>query len=587
MPHEPTTNLAAAGRVVDALARAGVRHACVCPGSRSAPLAVAVARHPGLREWMLTDERSAGFFALGMARELAEPVLLLSTSGTAAANFLPAVVEANLSAVPLVVVTADRPPELRDIGAAQTIDQVGLFGANVRWSTDLAPPAADVDLGRHLERVACRAVALATTATCGPVHVNVPYRDPLVPAGTVPDVERAEAGASAPLRHVAGATSLDPAQTRELAAILAAHERGLIVCGPRAGIDGVDDLAALAERLRWPVLADPLSNARFLLDAAVQADAYDLMLRDEAARTALAPDAILHFGGLPVSKALQTVVASTPPAVHVVVSTPGTWPDPLHTATCMVHVPADAVTAALAAAVAPRAATPWWERWRQASARVRGAVAAKLAADAQLFEGKVVSEVRAALPDGATLHVGNSMPVRDLDTFAGADGPALRVACNRGANGIDGVVSTALGAAAVSTAPVALVVGDLSFLHDAGAMQIAAQHRIDALVVVVDNDGGGVFSFLPQAGYGEVFERSFATPHGLDLQKVAAACGADVHHVTDWESFGRAVRDGIARSGLGVVHVRSDRADNERWHRDYAAAAASAVAELEPRRASA
>jgi 2-succinyl-5-enolpyruvyl-6-hydroxy-3-cyclohexene-1-carboxylate synthase len=542
VPPDVGRNLRAAARLVDALARSGVRHVVLAPGGRSAPLAVAVAQHPRLRDWVVTDERSAAFFALGMARELAQPVVVVCTSGTAAANLLPGIVEADLSGAPLVAVTADRPPELRDVGAAQTITQVGLFAGHVRWSADLPPPTADVDLAAVWERAACRAVATACGVHAGPVHLNVPFREPLVPFGDPPTLGFATAATTPAVTHVDARPILDDEGAGRLADALAPHERGVIVCGPRAGRIAPEALATLAERLGWPVLADPLSELRFALPARVQADAYDLLLRDPDWCREHVPRAVLHLGGLPVSKALSSMLAASPPGVYVRVAAPGTWPDPLHLATAMVHAPASAVVQAVGAALpAGHRTSPWQSEWIATSRRVRAAVDRLLAAETRPFEGKVLTDTIAALPDGAVLHVGNSMPVRDLDTFAGCSGPRLRVDCNRGANGIDGVTSTALGAAAVSSDPVVLVVGDLSFLHDAGALPIAARHRIDATIVVVSNDGGGVFSFLPEAGYGDLFERCFGTPHGLDLVRVAGACGADVRRVDRIGDLGRAV----------------------------------------------
>jgi 2-succinyl-5-enolpyruvyl-6-hydroxy-3-cyclohexene-1-carboxylate synthase len=407
----------------------------------------------------------------------------------------------------------------------------------------------------------------------------VPFREPLIPAGPLPTLAFAGPAAAPPVAHVDAARILDDEQAHRLAAALAAHERGAIVCGPRPGRIEPDALAGLARRLGWPVLADPLSDLRFALPADVQADAYDLLLRDPERCRRLAPDAVLHVGGLPVSKALSAMLAASPPALYVRVAAPGAWPDPLHLASTMVHAPAGAVVRAVGAALpAARRASPWQDEWIDASRRVRAAVDGLLAVETRFFESKVLTDTIAALPDGAVLHVGNSMPVRDLDTFAGPAGRHLRIACNRGANGIDGVLSTALGAAAVASAPVALVVGDLSFLHDAAGLQIAARHGIDATVVVVSNDGGGVFSFLPEAGYGAVFERCFGTPHGLDLARVAGACGADVRRVDRSGDLGPSLARALATPGLSVVEVPSSRDANVALHREYDAAALAALA---------
>jgi 2-succinyl-5-enolpyruvyl-6-hydroxy-3-cyclohexene-1-carboxylate synthase len=542
-------------------------------------LAVAVALHPRLRDWVIVDERSAGFFALGMARQLGEVVAVVCTSGTAAANLLPAVAEASLSEVPLLVLTADRPPELRDCAAAQTIDQVRLFGSHARWAMDLPVPTGDVDLAAFYRRVTCRATARALTAPRGPVHVNLPLREPLLPAGAVPALAWAAAGAPPAVTVPPTRVHVDADVVAAVAAVTGGEERGVIVCGPRGGLAGCEaQVAVLADRLGWPVLADPLSGVRFGgLDPALQVDTYDLLLRDQDFRRAHVPRVVLRFGAPPVSKALAQHLAARRPAHQIVVATPGTWPDPEHVATTLVHADAgaflDALAARLAGQAAPVGDRAWSRRWRAAARLARAVVDEQLAAETTLFEGKVAAEVIARLPAGAVLHVGNSMPVRDLDTFGAAGAARVDVAGNRGANGIDGVLSTALGAAAVGRRPVVLVVGDLSFLHDLGGLQIAARHRLSALVVVIDNDGGGVFSFLPQAGYGDVFERHFGTPHGLDLAPLAAAAGARVRRVRDWDAFHDAAARACAQPGLDVVVVPSDRALNATLHDEYVAAA--------------
>jgi 2-succinyl-5-enolpyruvyl-6-hydroxy-3-cyclohexene-1-carboxylate synthase len=569
-------NVAAAFAIVDALAGAGVRHAVLSPGGRSAPLALAVAQSEAVRDWIALDERSAGFFALGMARRLGEPVAVLCTSGTAAANLLPAIAEASQSRAPLVIMTADRPPELRGFGAAQTIDQVDLYGRHVRWSADAPPPTGDVDLVRYYRALASRAVAVARCAPAGPVHLNLPLREPLVPADAWPS-RPAMAGAAA-VRIVEARGEAPAAALDELAERLAAEEQGVVVCGPLAEVEGVTaDLAALASRLGWPLLADPLSGARFdprTRDA--QADAYDLLLRDVDFASSHRSRAVLRFGGVPVSKALGALLAEGAPT-HAVVAPPGDWPDPWHVATDILHAGAPSVVSGLLARVRPRSGGTWHRTWMAASRAVRRAIEARLAGEEELFEGKVAAELIEWLPDGALFHVGNSMPVRDLDTFGAAGERRLQIACNRGVNGIDGVLSTALGAAAVSREPVVLLVGDVSFLHDVGALHLASTLDVDATVVVTNNDGGGVFSFLPHARYGAISERVFGTPHGLHPSAIAASFGARAQVATDWASFRCALEGAVGRRGLDVIEVPSDRARNPALHQSYVDTAREAL----------
>ncbi|MBI2963894.1 MAG: 2-succinyl-5-enolpyruvyl-6-hydroxy-3-cyclohexene-1-carboxylic-acid synthase [Deltaproteobacteria bacterium] len=580
MPPGDSPNRRAAALLAAELRASGVSDACVSPGSRSTPLALALERE-GLRPWVVIDERSAGFFALGLARARGRPVALLCTSGTAAANYLPAVVEASLGCVPLVVLTADRPPELRDCRAPQTIDQVGLYGSHVRWSVDVPAPAAEPDLEAYYRTLACRAVAAAVEAPAGPVHLNWPVREPLLDA----DAERAEPRAAprppaAPWVQVHAANPAPSARVAEaIAARLGAAERGLIVCGPQTGGDAAAPVAALARALAWPVLADPLSGLRFgAHDRSRVVDAYDLLLRDPGFAAAHVPEAVLQLGAPPVSKALQRFLAAAPRPCHVVVAPPRQWPEPTHRATDVVRGAAASLVAAVAErAAARRASSAWLDGWLAASGAARAALDRALAAEPSLFEGKVFPVLADLLPAGARLHVGNSLPVRHLDLFLGQRATPIAVDANRGASGIDGVVATAAGAAAAGPGPVVLVVGDLSFLYDLGGLQAAARHRLDLVVVLLNNDGGGIFSFLPQAALdAERFEALFGTPHGLDVAGAAALCGARLARPRSWEEFRRDAAAAL-RGGLHVIEVRSDRAALRERH---AALVRSALAAL-------
>jgi 2-succinyl-5-enolpyruvyl-6-hydroxy-3-cyclohexene-1-carboxylate synthase len=562
-----------------ALVRAGVSEACISPGSRSTAAALALV-HAGVRPWVITDERAAGFFALGMAREARRPVALLCTSGTAAANYFPAVVEAALSEVPLVVLTADRPPELRDCHAAQTIDQVRIFGSHVRWSVDAPAPSADVDLDDYFRTLARRAAAAAVEAPRGPVHVNLPMREPLV---DVVDERRLLGLGAVPSTgddvHVYESSGLPSATAvTRLAGRLAGRARGLVVCGPGAGAEpgAPEAIAALAARLGWPICADPLSGLRFgSHDRTQVVDAYDALLQDGAGDAAWHPEAVLQLGRPVVSASLQRLLAAARAPLHVVVAPPGRWPDPLHAATDVVRAEPTALAAALRTVLppAPAEAAAWLAAWRRATTAFRAALDRLLAGETELFEGSVLAELVTHAGDDFALHVGNSLPVRALDTFVGGSPIALDVACNRGANGIDGVVSTALGAAALRRRPTVLVVGDLSFLHDLGALQIAARHRVPLLVVVVNNDGGGIFSFLPQAALGDTFEMLFGTPHGLELSGAVTMCGGRHVRVRSRAELGAAIARWRADPSFTVVEVPSDRAATRMLHARLLAAA--------------
>jgi len=566
--------------IAEELERCGITDACISPGSRSSAIVTGILRARGIKPWVVLDERSAGFFALGMARASERPVILACTSGTAAANYLPAVVEASLSQIPLIVLTADRPVEARDNRSAQTIDQVGIFGSHVRWSVDVLTPSTGVDLDSYYRTVACRAAAVAKQPPAGPVHLNLPMREPLIDVEEETAALRAGPGASATHRcpPLVRIHAWHPELSRESIAHIASQlqecARGLIVCGPGVGTRSANTVAALARSLGWPLLADPLSGLRYGgHDRTLVVDSYEVLLRDSSFCDSHQPDAVVQFGDPPVSKALGVFLASRKRKFHLMAANPGTWPDPQFAATEAVRIDPQRLCGALLDVLAPGARDLAWSRaWIRASHALRRALDEALEDEARdaggIFEGRVLSEVMALMPEGAMLQVGNSMPVRDLDIFAGGLDRDLSLACNRGANGIDGVLSSAIGAAAVRSRPTVLVLGDLSFLHDIGALQIAANYRVNLLVIVINNDGGGIFSFLPQESLGEPFEPFFATPHGLDFEQAASLGRADYRKVRSWSEFRSGVANALANSGLHVLEVVvRDRARNVDTHR--------------------
>ena len=529
-----------------------------------------------------------------MARVLETPVALLCTSGTAAANFLPAVVEARRAGVPLLVLTADRPPELRDVGAAQTIDQNGLYGVHAKWFVDAALPEATPQLLRYARTLACRAVALAAAEPAGPVHLNFPFREPLLPERMDAPRDLAPADALAWHGRAGGEPwvavprvprVLDDADVQRLAERLRGARRPLLVCGPQPRAALAEPLGALARALGAPLLADPLSQLRWgAHDRTAVVDRYDAMLRHEETARALAPDLVLRFGALPTSKALLLFLQRNADASQVVAGTTG-WSDPLLSADEM--IPAEGVLlcerllAALGTADGGRGSAAWLRAWQEADERVGTALAQYTASATEPFEGGALAATVAALPDGSSLFVSSSMPVRDLDAFAAGDERALRVLANRGANGIDGVVSSALGAAAggreLGAGPLVLVIGDLAFYHDMNGLLAAKLHGLDATIVLLNNDGGGIFSFLPQAARAEHFELLFGTPHGLTFEPAARMYGARYTAVTSVEALRDAAAAGIAARGLHIVEMRTDRARNVALHGEAWAAVARAL----------
>ncbi|MBI5948710.1 MAG: 2-succinyl-5-enolpyruvyl-6-hydroxy-3-cyclohexene-1-carboxylic-acid synthase [Chloroflexi bacterium] len=555
-------NTRASRAFVAALARAGVTDACVSPGSRSTPLTLALAEQHAIRPWLHLDERSAGFFALGLARATGRPVALVCTSGTAAANYLPAVAEANLGRVPLIVCTTDRPPHLRDVGAAQTIDQVRLYGTHVKWSQDLPLPTSDRAVERF-EAFAARAVAEAVDGIAGPVHLNLPFDEPLLlPPDRHPAPLPPAARGAIPRR-----TPASPVGVGDALAVLRRSERPIIVAGPETGGLPAAAVAQLAERLDAPILADPLSGLRtggHNRDRVV--DSYDAFLRDPKA-SRLAPDVILRFGAVPTSKPLNQFIARQAGASHILCDLPGGWRDPDALTTRFIGGDPALVCDELTGGLPARAAGDWTREW-VATGR-RAATAMREAAEAidEPFEGRVFTELQDALPAGSTIVAGNSMPVRDMDSFVASGSKSLRLVANRGANGIDGVVSSAVGAAAAGDGRVVLVIGDLSFYHDMNGLWAAKRHGLDLTIVLVNNEGGGIFHYLPQAAHPAVFEEWWGTPSGLDFRHAANLYGATYACSADWPAFRRALTEG-AGSGLHIIEVPTDRARNAAMHRE-------------------
>lgn len=587
---------------IDTLADSGVDTVCVSPGSRSTPLAVFAHRHPRITTYTVIDERSAAFFALGLTKARRRPVALVCTSGTAAANYVPAVAEAAYARIPLVVLTADRPPEARDIGSAQTIDQVGLFNSFVTWSVDMPVPETSPTMLRYFTTVAARAVAETTARGGGPVHVNMPFREPLMP----PTRAHRERGlqARSPMPAFVGPSGSvpEPAELRALARELRRAVRGLIVCGPDVSGPTASSVSRLAAALDVPIVADPLSGLRFgSHDRSRVIDAYDTFLRGEFLHDHLAPDYILRFGGLPTSKSLTQFI-SKQPARHILVD-PAGWRDATLTATDVIRAEPTALCHHLSAAVGeiakveedeadierPSANNEWLLQWRrlddmtrrrldeamncvetsglEPSTKRTGTSHVAENTPEAMFEGRVFTELFPLLPDESLLFVGNSMPVRDLDAFVKASPKAVQVLANRGANGIDGVVSTALGAAVGARRPTAIVVGDLSFLHDLGGLLAGRACTTPVALIVVNNDGGGIFSFLPQAKEPEGFEDLFGTPHGLHFDHAAALFGLDYHRPASWSDFRSSIATALATPGVSVIEVLSNRANNLAMHR--------------------
>ena len=582
----PNVNALWAGLLVEELVRQGVGLFVVAPGSRSTPLAVAVARavSEGKTTWLVhPDERAAAFVALGWGRATGRPAAVITTSGTAVANLLPAAVEADAAGVPLLLLTADRPPELRETGANQTIRQPGLFQSVARWAFDAPVPDAALDPAVVLT-TAAHAVA-RTLHPAGPVHLNLPFREPLgmEPDGTASEALTAHLGrwiaAERPYTRTTARHQPDADDIADLAGRLAGITRGLVILGTTDG--PADSVAArdLAKCLGWPLLPDVASQGRIdnaVGDACVVAH-YDLALASAAFAGAHCPEAVVLVGGRPLSKRLLALVESSRPDPYVVLRDGPERFDPGHVVTD--RVAADPMWWAWALSKAlPPAPEPsgWMQAWQSAAAAAGSEAAEMTGRD--LSEPFVARTVARLAPN---LVLAASMPIRDVDTFAAADGGASFVTANRGASGIDGTVATAHGVARGLDNAVVLLIGDLALVHDQTSLMLLRDGP-PVVVVVVNNDGGGIFHFLPVARGAsplphDVFEAAMAAPHGLTFEHAAAQTGLAYHAPTTADAFEAVLAAALASGASAVIEVRTDRAENAALHARITAAAAAAV----------
>jgi 2-succinyl-5-enolpyruvyl-6-hydroxy-3-cyclohexene-1-carboxylate synthase len=568
-------NYAFSQTFVDELARSGLSHACICPGSRSTPLVMSLAQQPSIKIWVHLDERSAAYFALGISRALGRPAAVISTSGTAAANFFPAVVEARYSHVPLLIVTADRPAELWGWGANQTIDQTHMYGNQAKWSVNIAPPEVRVDLLRYVREITCRLLSVAVQSPPGPIHVNFLFGEPLVPKNVRADIPESLTGEGWEGREQgnpytiveSGRRSVSVEKVKELAVGLEGVRNGVIICGPQNDAGFPLAVSTLAKRFGFPILADPLSQVRCgAHDRTLVIDSYDAFLRSEKVGQALEPKLLLRFGATPTSKPLQNYIAQYPQARQILVQE-GDWQDPMHVATDVFQIDPNLFVTELATALNAPSNNEWSEKWLAVGEESRTTILSQLRETKEIFEGKIFDELTNLLPAKATLFAGNSMPVRDLDSFFPSSSQQIHFLANRGASGIDGVVSTALGASAVVREPVLLVLGDLSFYHDMNGLLAAKVYGLKATIVLVNNNGGGIFSFLPQRGYPDSFEKYFGTPHGLTFQSAASLYSLSYSKVGSWEEFQSSVSQNMQRSGTAIVEMQTDRDQNVTIHR--------------------
>jgi len=551
---------------VSELVHNGVEDIVVSPGSRSTPMAMVMVEHPDLRVHIHVDERSAAFFALGIAKATNKPTAILCTSGTAAANYYPAVVEANISRVPLIVLTADRPHELRDVGAPQAIDQIQLYGQHVKWFAEMALPENSLEMIRYVRTVCTRAAATALRAPAGPVHLNFPFREPLIPQLDREGLFELNERSGGYVKVHSGHLTLSNTEFEEVAKSIHSYKRGIIVCGPIDMTGLSEAIVELAERLQFPILADPLSQLRSSsFESKYIIDTYDTFLKNVEAKKWLKPDIIIRFGAMPVSKPLSIFLKENSDVCQFVVDGGRGWRDPGHVSSEMINCHEMEFCMSVLPFILKKTDDCFLEKWVEIN-RITHKHIGEISKVDELSEGKLFYQLAEILPEGATLFVGNSMPIRDLDTFFHSNKKSIRIMANRGANGIDGTTSTALGAG-LSSQPLFLVVGDLTFFHDLNGLIAAKQYGININIILINNNGGGIFSFLPQANHPKNFERLFGTP--LDLQFEHAVKMYDGHYelITDWEHFYSAVRNSVANPGLNVMEITTNREKNILEHR--------------------
>lgn len=544
-------------RMTSALMNAGVKKVVISPGSRSTPLAYAFASTEELDVYMQIDERSAGYFALGLAKASREPVILLCTSGTAASNYFPAVTEAHYARIPLIVITADRPHELREVGAPQAIDQIQLYGNHVKYSIDFPLAEDNRDVEDYIERQTQRAVSVALTAPFGPIHLNVPFREPLTIDFELKMPTRTFK------KHYQSINSLDEMTAKEMTDIVNGSDKGIIIAGELPVGLSAGVFWKFAEALQWPVLCDPLSNLRAQVPEQclpLCIDRYDALLKSERFAEKVIPDTVIRFGAQPVSKPLSLYLRKVRPQTVIAIDESPEFRDPLGVVTHHIQSPVEAVLQL----ILNQGQTPYARIWAKANDEASEITEkfAKVAGD----EGAYAQMLFRHLPDGSDIISGSSMPIRDVDTYFEKTAKDIKIFANRGTNGIDGVVSTAFGIQAARQRPTWLLIGDLSFLHDVNGLLVSRFHDTDLTIVIMNNDGGGIFSYLPQAESGPHFEELFGTPTGLTFGHIAAMYDAQYKAIENLEDFEvELAKDKV--KNIRIIEVFTDRNANVKAHR--------------------
>lgn len=551
---------------IDELAANGLRDVIISPGSRSTPLAVLFAEHKEINDMIVIDERSAAYFALGIAQANNRPVALVCTSGTAAANYFPAIVEAFYARVPLIVLTADRPHELRDIGASQTINQVNMYHHFVKRFYEMAPPGNDEGMVRYVRNRALRAMKIAKEGNPGPVHLNFPFKEPLMPDFTLDNLWGNRMHHE-DMQLLSGRRSLSDGDLKALSHFMQERPNGLLVCGPQMDEQLGVAITALSEQLNIPILADPLSQLRSGTHSKHTIIAtYDTIFRSEYARKKLKPDYIIRFGAMPVSKHFSFFINEHRGVTQFVVENNESVREPTNQNSR--YILADSVRFCeelVSINNRQREDASWLVAWKKMDQTVKDYF--NRMNDEKLTEGSIAKHVVDQLDDHSHLFVANSMPIRDIDSFFMPTNKSINVYANRGVSGIDGTLSSALGVATTGE-PVTLLIGDLSFYHDLNSLFIAKRYNLRLNIILINNNGGGIFSFLPQAKEEKHFEHLFGTPLDIDFKHVVTMYGGNYCLVTTEAELLEALEKNRNVNSFSVIEVKTERKENVNWHRE-------------------
>lgn len=545
------TNYIAA--LVDELYQLGVREVVISPGSRSTPLSLLFCEHD-FKIFMNIDERSAGFFALGIAKEWERPVVLVCTSGSAVANYLPAIVEAKYSRVPLIVLTADRPHELRNVGAPQSIDQNKIFNDYIKYYEELALPEEKENMYRYVRVVMQKAYASAMSKEYGVVHINVPIRDPLIP--DLDKLDFATERQKDKFEYMKGENCFLFDYS------ILKNKNGIIICGGDAYSSYHKEVLELGERLKVPILADPISNLRNY-SGDIIIDSYDAFLKSDIIKKELKPEFIIHFGQVPVSKRLQQFLSMHQDVLYIQVDETFEYRNPsLSTKKYIVSSPRLFAESICFQNSNSEYLSKWLNYQKQMRKQLSGAKE-----ELNLFEGKVIQKIQDMLPEESRLVVSNSMSIRDMDYFFESRNQNIKVLCNRGANGIDGIVSTALGVS-TSNKPTVLLTGDLSFYYDLNGLLVGKTHNLNLTIILLNNDGGGIFRYLPQSKE-KHFNYLFLTPHGMNFEGIKTLYGVTYYEAMDYQSFEKAFNESLTLEGIKLIEVKIDSELSKKIHDKY------------------